>query len=324
MQVYLLTTTECNLKCSYCIRGNQKKEYIDLKILKNILDKNDFTRDQVLITGGEPTLHPGFEKIVRICCEKFKNVSVNTNGMSINKIEALSDKRIHIQISLDGSEIIHEKIRGENTYRHLIENIRKIDKIGFGYNIATVVNSINKDDIINMIPALTNLKNMRYWKVEAQLPFGCGNNNKCITVTEWNALVEELLVQCPFRLVIKKIFDFSLLKNLTNEQIREIGDMKVKNCGNCKEKVYIYPDMTVYPCTCLIDFPIGNLCKHTIQEILESSQAKIFSDYKVKKDSQCYNCKYLPICNGGCIGMSYNVFGKLGYGDIRCKYVKKI
>lgn len=323
MQIYLLTTTACNLKCTYCIRGEKRREFLELQTLRDILQKNDFSNNQVLITGGEPTMHPEFEEIVKMCCNYFKSVSINTNGTNYEFINRLKSERIHLQISLDGNEYMHDLIRGNGTFRSAINNIRRFDQMQFDYNIATVVNLININNIIEMIDVLSDLKNMKYWKVEAQLPFGCGDNGNCVSVEEWNILVEKLLSLCPFRLVIKKLFDFSLISKLSDEQIKYIGENKTKNCGNCNSKIYVYPDFTVYPCTCLTDFPLGNLKEEKLSDILNSKNAKMFSCYEVNKNSQCSKCRYLPICNGGCIGMSYNNFGELGWGDVRCKYVQK-
>ena len=44
---------------------------------------------------------------------------------------------------------------------------------------------------------------------------------------------------------------------------------------------------------------------------------------KVLDDSDCSKCKYLKVCNGGCIGMSYHYFKKIGMGDYRCPLINK-
>jgi radical SAM domain protein len=50
---------------------------------------------------------------------------------------------------------------------------------------------------------------------------------------------------------------------------------------------------------------------------------KNFYNYNILENSICNQCKYKNFCNGGCMGMSYNILGKLGLGDIRCPIVKK-
>lgn len=76
--------------------------------------------------------------------------------------------------------------------------------------------------------------------------------------------------------------------------------------------------MSVYPCTCLTDFCLGNLKLLPLSRILKSDLALKFANYTLLPDSNCNSCEYLKYCNGGCIGMSYHYFYKIGYGDPRC------
>ena len=134
---------------------------------------------------------------------------------------------------------------------------------------------------------------MKYWKISPLLPFGCAKEEDSISIDEWNNLVDYVLDNAEVVVKIKKLFEFSILdKFIENGRIKDIAI--VSNCGDVKSKLYVYPDLTVYPCTC----------------------------YKVNDDSSCASCKYLKYCNGGCIGMSYNHFGELGRGDYRCPMVK--
>lgn len=323
MQIYLLLTEQCNLKCDYCIRGGKKNNNLSLKKLKFILRTNDFSNDQVLLTGGEPLLHENFREIALNCLDKFKYVSVNTNGLLLNENTIITNSRIHYQVSLDGNEIEHDSLRGKGTFVQVLNNIKLLDHIGISYNIASVINRSNYTKIEQLIPILYELKNMKYWKVESQLPFGCGVREQCVDVKEWNNVVDLLISKTPFKLKIKKLFNFSAIDELSKEKRDELKNRKLLNCGSCKQKVYIYPDLTVYPCTCLKDFPLGNLEEDSLNNILSGEKAQIFVDYKLDSYSQCLSCKYLDICKGGCIGCSYNIFGKLGMGDARCPLIKK-
>ena len=88
---------------------------------------------------------------------------------------------------------------------------------------------------------------------------------------------------------------------------------------------YIYPNYDVLPCTCLTDFCIGNLKKiKSLNEIVDGENNKVFCKYKVLSDSPCNECEYKSECNGGCIGMSYHYFQKLGVGDLRCHVFRSI
>ncbi len=323
MQIYLLLTEKCNLRCSYCIRGNKNNNELSLEKLNSFLRTNDFSKDQVLLTGGEPLLHENFQEIARICLDKFKNVAVNTNGLLLGEDRIVKSPRIHYQISLDGSEIEHDNLRGKGTYEKVLANLKLLDQSEISYNVASVINKSNYAEIRKLTPVLYELKNMKYWKIEPQLPFGCGEQIQCVDVAEWNHIVDVFISKTPFRLKIKKLFNFSAIDKISKEKREELKSRKLSNCGSCKQKVYIYPDLTVYPCTCLKDFPLGNLEDDSLCSILNSEKAQVFLDYKINPHSKCASCEYFDICKGGCIGCSYNIFGKLGMGDSRCPLIKK-
>lgn len=129
MQVYLLLTESCNLKCSYCIRGVKNNSFLETNIFERILKENDFSQDQVLLTGGEPFLHPQFLEIFNLCLKYFKHVSINTNGVLFDKKLVKNHPHVHIQISLDGTMEVHDNIRGTGSYLQVLKAIREIDKL---------------------------------------------------------------------------------------------------------------------------------------------------------------------------------------------------
>lgn len=326
MQLYLLLNNDCNLQCNFCIRGKQSNHsYLDIKALQVILKKNNFSKYYLLLTGGEPTLHPSLSQIIDMCIPYFNGISINTNGTESSWIEKCNTTQIHVQISLDGPPEVHNQIRGNGNvdiYSKILNTIEQLNFHNISYNISSTVGRSNYESTKELCQKICELPNLSYWKVSPVLPFGCMTNDDVLSVSQWNNLVTYLLDNAEVRLSIKRLFDFDLLDRYLDTHPNVIKFPK-SNCGDVKYKVYVYPDFTVYPCTCLTDFPLGNLTTHTLKEIICSDVAKKFSDYKVSNEAICYQCKYLNICNGGCIGMSYHYFRKLGMGDFRCPLIQE-
>ena len=70
-------TYNCNLACRPCSRAcflqethTENMDFKDLGKLKKQLDKINWELRHILITGGEPTLHPNFLEIVEEALEK--------------------------------------------------------------------------------------------------------------------------------------------------------------------------------------------------------------------------------------------------------------
>lgn len=320
MQIYILLTEDCNLNCAMCIRGNQNGVNINLDVLKNIIKENDFTQHDIVITGGEPSIHKHYSEIVNMMCKNSKTVTVTSNGtLSLCFDELKENDNLKFQISLDGDLIKHNQIRGNGSFERTWQTIEMMENLGIKYSIASVVSHRNSSEIFDLIPKLKTLSKMLYWRVSYEMPFGSAKCSEYMSAKEWNSFVDDLLKKVDFRLKVQKIFNFDLydkrkeeLEKLPVDRFRSI------NCGSCKNKIYIYPDFKVYPCTCLTDFCIGSLCEKSLSEILNSNEAKIFSEYRLLEESYCMDCEYKKYCNGGCIGMSYHYYGKLGMGDKRC------
>ena len=83
---------------------------IDINLAFRIIDELALINKEsvMLISGGEPTLHPSFYEIVNRSAKNFKKVVVNTNGLRFSQLKKVNNfKNVSIQISLDGDEEVH-------------------------------------------------------------------------------------------------------------------------------------------------------------------------------------------------------------------------
>lgn len=319
MQIYILLTEKCNLSCKMCIRGEKANKELTLADLQNLQNLNEFAEHDIVITGGEPTLCKEFIPIVNFLKDKCKTLSICTNGTTeyyINKV--FLGSQINIQISIDGTEEIHNSIRGGNSYAHIMRNISKLEVLEIPYTISSVVNKNNVSYMKALADVLGKFKFLKCWNISYEMPFGHADINEVMAAEEWNAFVDDMLDYVPFRMKIQKMFPFELFEKNKDRLDDLFKGRRCSNCGSGRNKIYVYPDLSVYPCTCLTDFCLGNLKEVSLTQILNTDQALTFADYSVLPDSKCQKCEYLKYCNGGCIGMSYHFFKKIGYGDIRC------
>lgn len=106
--VNLELTSHCNLSCWFCLNsdnGFREKGFISEELIDKAVNELD-ENTQLMICGiGEPALHPNFEKIVDTLCNKFKSVSVVTNGHLLTEerfiINIIKNKIEKIFLSLD-------------------------------------------------------------------------------------------------------------------------------------------------------------------------------------------------------------------------------
>lgn len=304
-----------------CIRGKQHGSNMDIEELKRVVKRNDFSEHDVVITGGEPSIHERYFEIVQLMAKHSKSVTVTSNGTLNLRFDELQNiDNLSFQISLDGDMASHNKIRGNGAFESTWENLKQMDTLGTCYSVASVVSGKNRDDIFNLLPMLEGLKNLRFWRISYEMPFGSAAGIEDImTAQEWNSFVDAMLMKAKLRLKIQKIFPFELYDK-RREKLEKAASVRKRsiNCGSGVNKLYVYPNFEVYPCTCLTDFCVGNLSQQNLSEILNGESIKAFSEYELRSESICQECEYKIFCNGGCIGMSYHYFGKLGMGDLRC------
>jgi len=90
--MYLQTTLRCNMKCSHCCYScSMRGKHGDFN---TIVDAIAFARNNtelITIGGGEPTLHPRFFDILKLCLEDFDYVWMATNGSQTAVMKRLAD-----------------------------------------------------------------------------------------------------------------------------------------------------------------------------------------------------------------------------------------
>jgi Fe-coproporphyrin III synthase len=113
----------CNLHCTHCYWWlNRKNENNEMGAEKwREIIKKTFKKQRIFVVtlvGGEPTLRPD---IIHVFCQEMpKRVCVVTNGTyPLKRFENL----YFYWISLDGTEKVHDSIRGEGSYSKTRQNI---------------------------------------------------------------------------------------------------------------------------------------------------------------------------------------------------------
>ena len=93
-----LFTGVCNLDCEFCYNRcllKEKEMDFEKEILPKLLDRKEFI-DHVIISGGECTVHPDFERIVSILYDNGFKIGIHTNGYTPEILEKVIDKLDYI------------------------------------------------------------------------------------------------------------------------------------------------------------------------------------------------------------------------------------
>ncbi|TMM45385.1 radical SAM/SPASM domain-containing protein [Colwellia ponticola] len=325
-QTYLLLTRKCNLSCSHCIRSSNPSftEMIDIDLAFQIISQLSLIRKEavILISGGEPTLHPSFYEIVEKSAKSFRKVVVNTNGLRFSQLKRVADfENVSIQISLDGDEKTHNGIRGEGTFKKTLININKLFDLGINVTIASTVTRHNLHSFNKLDHALSQI-NFLYWNVKRVVGSGRADDGDDVITPEWNKFVSKIKYESTNsrRLRIAPMFSETAIYNSANtSKESKNSSLLAQNCGTGRSKLYINPNGTVYPCACMEENITGDFKINTTDEILNGLSTL---PIKPKLEATCHTCPAWELCHGGCPGASSRArFPNLG--DPRCSNALK-
>lgn len=117
----------CNSPCKTCDCWKTKgRIFHSVEKLKNIFVKiKELGAESVMISGGEPLLHPELREIIVLLKELKLKVMLNTNGINLHLHSYLQDLEIdQLVISMDASDQdSYRMIRGINKYDQVWQNI---------------------------------------------------------------------------------------------------------------------------------------------------------------------------------------------------------
>ena len=151
----------CNLACKHCYSISADYDFPDElstdDIFRTMDDLKEFHVPVLILSGGEPLLHPDIFEISKRAKDMGFYVGLSTNGTLINK-EMINDIKAmnydYVGISIDGIGDVHDKFRRkEGAYDASINAIRLCRdndiKVGIRYTIT--------QDNSNAMPALLKL-----------------------------------------------------------------------------------------------------------------------------------------------------------------------
>ncbi len=151
----------CNLTCPICYAGSgqHRTEFRTLAQIEAMLGcvvRNEKQPDVVQISGGEPTLHPNFFRVLEMCKERpIRHLMVNTNGIRIAQEEdfarRLADFMPQFEIYLQFDSLQREplmQLRGADLRTIREKALDRLNKLGISTTlVVTVERSVNDGEL---------------------------------------------------------------------------------------------------------------------------------------------------------------------------------
>ena len=155
----------CNLRCPICYSssGPEREEFRSLETIERMLDavvRNEREPDVIQISGGEPTLHPDFFRVLDLAKERpIKHLMVNTNGIRIAREPEFAQRlakympgfEVYLQFdSLEQRPLM--ELRGADLRNIRREAIHRLNELGVSTTlVVTVKKGVNDGEIGRII-----------------------------------------------------------------------------------------------------------------------------------------------------------------------------
>lgn len=310
MNLDLHLTTACNMKCSFCgaWEYGKKQHYITEEKADEALEAGRQCGYRITtLTGGEPTIHPGFCSIIENAHQKGYWTVVTTNGVQMTEkmIETFRRCRTLVRISLHTlKREKHEALTGADTLPQILEHIKILREQGIRTGIGCTVTDENQEEIEQLAEFAWNqgVEFIRYTPV-----VGIRGADGMKPGSDF------------FKDILHKISRMTIANhNLLEREEKEMGFLQnimeymlTRKCaGGSKQHIIYDCHGTVVPCSFLPE-SMGLCCSEdsasSIQEqfqiVQKNMNSFLDSRYAEKLEGRCHTCEFRQSCMGGCLTM---------------------
>ena len=310
-ECWLHITDRCNLSCSHCLFSCSPKTKATLSyncVVETVMAAYRLGTRVFYLTGGEPLLHPDFQKICRFILKNHEDTQlvILTNGIRIpaqlDFFKTLPQNRLFLQISVDGIGEIHENLRGIGTYQKLQDVFGLLSATGIHTTLSMAIHSGNCHQMTDVVAlaAKYDFSGVHYMWL---LIIGKATPRDFVPPDDlFEQLIRAQQAAEHYHITIDNI------SNLSTQVFSTPGTKyDLSNAG--WRSLAIGPDGTVYPTPALIgqaDVRCGNLSKENLESIWRSSEVlKKLRSCSIVQDKSNANDPLKYIVGGGDIDHSY-------------------
>ncbi len=299
-------TLSCNCRCQACYQRydnfyqNRKSEFIDFEQLEKFLKeaRKFFIKPRLHLFGGEPLLHPDFEKILTLMDESGIKSSLTTNGVLLEKFaDKISSSGLdQINVSLDDLGEEHDLLRNfRGCFGRVLGGIKALrGKKKSGWQ--------NKTININCLIGENN-----YFRLTDMVNYFIKNNLNINLLAFQHSYFDPTAQQPQIDLVVLKIqieavtkikapFEIVFIPKIKNKDLEEFYflDKKKSFKNSCLMPwlgLSILPNLEVTPGGGVLgcNLVIGDLKKSSLKEIWRSQSLNDFRE-KIRQKSMPAAC----------------------------------
>jgi len=296
VELQLLTTLRCNLKCSYCslgvgaVLGSQSEVTYSLDQLDTFIATH-LARHEIYVTfyGGEPTLNLELMSAVMRRHPEYR-FQLQTNGTLLDDLPDWILARLsNVLVSIDGGERVTDGYRGRGIYRQVVKNVRAI-RSRLGGTLTARVTWSSADTSFEELDELTHYFDYVYFQFVAQDGAYAPD-----TIAARRAVLTKMVDKF---FSADTLYPFiPIMGTVRNKVLPSRAQELYGGLTQCRASTHllnVMPDGKIYPCPDLLYLPemlqgdvVGNWLKR--------------SPLQPHPDMSCENCAAFAYCRRNCM-----------------------
>ena len=330
-------TRTCNLRCVHCYSDSNALQYpgeLDWDQMQKVVeDLAAYQVPSLLLSGGEPMIHPHFFDLVDLASSKGLKLTISTNGTLITPEKAALLKAANVAyvgISLDGIGKIHDEFRRkEGAFDGAVRGFKNCYDVGQKTGLRLTLTRHNVENI-NQILDFIEEKEIQRVCFYHLVPAGRGSEMQVLEPDESRKAIDTLIsrvetwhkqgIERELLTVTQPADGAHLLVRMENEghpNLEEARRLLSWNGGGANSSgrgiANIDTQGNVHPDQFWQDITLGNVKQMPFSQIWEGGNpesaeklAEIRSvgllsqeERQARMTGPCADCKWFSICGGG-------------------------
>lgn len=308
--LHINPTIDCNFRCWYCYEEHLKGTKMNARTMdsiklfcKQVFEHHPQLRNfNLSFFGGEPLMYfdniakPIIEHVESLCKQNkiLLLIHFTSNAYLLNNklFDFLKGRNTSFQITLDGAQEFHDKVRctktGKGSYGTIIRNVKKLADIGSNVLLRINYTTENAESIKGIVGTLLDIPAESRHRIKVDIQCVWQDMQNTERREDTSESINEAVA--AFR---KNGFHISLHKVQNNAMYPCYGDKR--------NHVLINYNGDIYNCTAR-DFKSENRTGHLNEKGFIDWDIDINRRFLSKfSKTICNTCRIAPICGGSCI-----------------------
>lgn len=330
-------TRTCNLRCVHCYSDSAAMQYpgeLSWEQMQDVVeDLSGYQIPSLLLSGGEPMIHPHFFDLVDLSSNAGLKLTISTNGTLITPEKAALLKAANVAyvgISLDGIGKIHDEFRRkEGAFDAAVRGFKNCHEVGQKTGLRLTLTRHNVENIDRILDFIEEQQIQRVCFYHL-VPAGRGSELQMLSAEESRGAIDTLIsrveawhkqgIERELLTVTQPADGAYLLVRMENENhpnLEEARRLLSWNGGGANSSgrgiANIDTQGNVHPDQFWQDVTLGNVKRMPFSQIWEGENpdsAEMLTSIRSiglldqqerqsRMTGPCADCKWFPICGGG-------------------------